>query len=151
MKTRAPLYIVLSILWMTNGLLAEAGDGSRLADEIETPDALLQTTDEEKRRTRYGDEDIYISSEGDKENAIVKPDPLERMLDQPGARRRGDGDIRLKFEPEGELADKSIEHPDPILSAPGSAKSGQKQKDRKRSRDRDDELETPDPLLDNMN
>ncbi|HEB67855.1 MAG TPA: hypothetical protein ENI93_07900 [Gammaproteobacteria bacterium] len=147
MKTRMTLYAAL-VLSGLGGQFAALGDSRpELADEIETPDALLRSTDEKERKEQYGDEDIYISSEGEKENAIITPDPLERSV---GSGERPEGDIRLRLEPSLDESDKAIEHPDPLLKTP-KARGDNKPKSGRPSKDKRDELETPDPLLDNMN
>ncbi len=122
-----------------------ANDSVYMSDSIETPDALLRSTDTESNRSGYGEEKIVVSPQGAKNNSIVKPDLLESSLSDEGKNKATSKDIEVK---EGDATDKAIEHPDVLLKSTKKKTVGKKNNSFNRTRDG---LEMPDPLLDNVN
>ncbi len=116
-----------------------------LAEEIETPDLLIRAVDPEKRNEQYGEEDIYISGEGAKQNQLVTPDPLQRTLDSEAVESASPReDIKLKHRNPTE-EDKAIETPDRLLKTLKDSVTGNDDESKK------EDLVTPDPLMDNVN
>lgn len=124
----AALLAVCCWVWAAQVTSAESRDP--LAEDQETPDPLLQSTQPEERAKRYGSEGIYIQEGGDKDASQVSPDPLERSVQPPPVPGQ---------QVPVQLPGLEREPPE------AEQKKGKKTDSRKGS-----ELQTPDPLLDNI-
>jgi len=144
MKNCKPLYVVIGLFISINQNVM-ASDSAYMSDDIETPDALLRSTETENKHSGYGEGNIVISSQGAKNNSIVKPDLLESSLSEEGKDKTASKDMQLKS---GDATDKAIEHPDALLRSTKKQSVGKKNNPSHRKRD---DLEMPDPLLDNVN
>lgn len=120
---------------------ASAEEEMQLADEVETPDVLLQESDDKAKQVRYGDDDIKLSPQGRKDNAQITPDPLEKNL-MPKATKE-------------ELEKQALEDQRREEQKRKAKKQGKKdivKKDQQlKTRPTDDEILTPDPLIDMLN
>jgi len=116
--------IAISISFISSlSVSVHATDNQKLADEVETPDVLIQETDTNAKKVKYGDKDISISPDGEKNKKQITPDPLEKLL--------------MPDKDTGESAQKEIKN-NKIKSTPKKTNA-------------DDEILTPDPLLDMFN
>jgi len=147
MKTQKPVYFAIALFFTMHHSSAMAKDEVNRADDIEMPDTLLQTTDPDKQKTCYGEEEIVISADGAMDNAVVKPDPLESSFNDKDKKAGALKDIELKSEDATE-EDKAIEHPDPLLKTTKDKNTVKKNNNKPSQHD---DLEMPDPLLDNIN
>ncbi|VAX00959.1 hypothetical protein MNBD_GAMMA22-982 [hydrothermal vent metagenome] len=127
-------YVLITLFFTMMQITVNANDDVILSNDLEMPDPLLQTTDPEKKATSYGEEDIVISGDGEKNNDIIKPDPILSTVED--KKKSTAKDIKLKSVIVTEQ-DQAIEHDDQLLK---NTKANQQ-----------DDLEVPDPLLDNMN
>lgn len=120
----------LLALAMTLAITAHATDRNRadLADDVETPDPLLQRGGSDSKV--YGDDQIYVREDGYKDNEDNRPDALERS-------------VRPKQQDSGrKKKDTRVFYDDP---------NKPKKTEKPSARDkRDDSIETPDNLLDNL-
>lgn len=115
---------------------AAGADQQPLADEIETPDSLLQTADPDEQEKQYGSERILIQKGGAKDDHQRRPDPLESSLEPPGKDDQGQ---------QVELLEPSPPSDDEKETA-GARKGGLFEREKK---GRMDQI-TPDPLLDSV-
>ncbi len=124
MKTKQSALFVIILFSLFHSLNVNAKDPANTANEIETPDALLQNVAPKDKKVKYGDSDISISPNGKKENALVAPDPLERQLeakkkkqkDQPVSKKiKKARDTKIK-KTQKPRPDQNIETPDPLLN-----------------------------------
>ncbi len=144
MKTQKPLYIAIVLLFSISQQAAFANDNYNLGDDIEKPDTLLEAANPDKKETVYGEDNIVISGDGAKQNDIIKPDPILNTVKTKTT--KPNKDIELKSESATEK-DKSIEHDDQLLKT-----TIKKDKVNKSNQsDKQNDLEMPDPLLDNVN
>ncbi len=134
MNNKNYIYFSIAIFFSVMPVTVSANDETMLSDDLELPDPLLQTADPDKKATSYGEEDIVISGDGDKNNDLTKPDPILNTVED--TKKSTTKDINLKSVIVTEQ-DQAIEHDDQLLKNTKSNKQ--------------DELEMPDPLLDNMN
>jgi len=146
MKIKTPLMIVSALFFSMNQGTVLA-DKAPLESDIETPDTLLQTANPDKRKASYGEENIVISGDGAKDNDITKPDLLLKTVEKKP--KSTSEDIKLQSKNITE-ADKAIETDDPLLRTTKKKEPVDKNKALHKSH-KHNELETPDPLLDNMN
>ncbi|MCF6209541.1 MAG: hypothetical protein L3K24_02445 [Gammaproteobacteria bacterium] len=149
MKNQKPVCFLVALFFTIHHGVAMTEDevNINLADDIEMPDTLLQTTDPEKQKNRYREEEIVISEDGAKDSAIVKPDPLEADFDDKEKKSDTSKDIELKSEGVTK-ENKSIEHPDRLLKTTKDKSDIQNNNNKQSPYD---DLEIPDPLLDNIN
>ncbi len=111
-------------------------DQKPLADDIETPDSLLLTTDPNGQEKQYGSERILIQKGGAKDDRQRRPDPLESSLEPP------------KVDDQGQ----EIELFDPSPRTDGDRESTEARKRgfiEREKKGRMDQI-TPDPLLDSV-
>jgi len=139
--------IAALLLAMQAPAVAEQQQERPLATDIETPDPLLIDTDPDKRNRQYGEKDIYISGEGDRQNQLVKPDPLEKALDEKKEGGAPSGDIKV-MPRETTEEDKAIETPDRLLK---TIRDGANGNTGNNDGGNHGDLVTPDPLLDSVN
>ena len=144
MKIKKPLYIATALFFSMSQQVANAGDDYPLGDDIETPDTLLQAAEPDKKKVVYGEDNIVIFGDGDKQNDIIKPDPILSTVntEKPSSSK----DIKLQL---GNVTeeDKAIEHDDQLLKTTDKKKSVKKGS----GSEKQNELEMPDPLLDSVN
>ncbi len=141
MKNSKQLYRYIALLLAVSSVSAYANDELLLGDDQEMPDPLLQMSDPDKNKVHYGDENIVISGDGAKNNAIIKADPLLTTIEN--KKKSTEKDIKLKDVVVTEQ-DKAIEYDDLLLKTADGDSANKKQK-------KNDELEMPDPLLDSFN
>jgi len=134
MRFRYALIAAGIVLPFTFSLNSYAQDDSQLATEVETPDVLIQDTDEKKKKQRYGDKDIKLSPDGRKDNAQITPDPLEKLLTP---KEKLDAEDRQKLE----------KH----LQKKKAVKATTEKPSKAKKPSANDEILTPDPLLDILN
>ncbi len=134
MNNKNYIYLFVAVFFSMIPITLSANDETILSDELELPDPLLQTSDPEKKATSYGEENIVVSGDGEKNNEITKPDPILNTVDD--SKKSTAKDIKLKSVIVTEQ-DQAIEHDDQLLKNTKSNKQ--------------DDLEMPDPLLDNIN
>jgi len=146
MKTQKPLYFTIVLFFAMSQGSALASDAQELADDIEKPDTLLQATQPGLKKLSYGEEKIVISGEGDKNNDIVTPDPLEKTVRNKEKKSAVSKDFELKV---GNITeeDKALEHADPLLGTTNKKAV----KKLSNPSGKNDDLEMPDPLLDSIN
>lgn len=126
MKIKRFLIAISISFGFSFSLSVHAMDNEKLADEVETPDLLIQETDTKEKNLRYGDKDISISPDARKDKSQIKPDPLEKLL---------------MPEKNNEDLDKKIIQKKKIIKIKSAPKKSTA----------DDEILTPDPLLDMIN
>ncbi len=161
MKTQIPLWSMAVACLLNHGVLV-ASDGSYSADDLETPDSLLQLSDPDREKVRYGDDDIVVSDDGVKNNSLVKPDPLERSVNPSVPNHRTKHSVHSAHSESPVRATKKAKHKMPAPVVPKSqhekptdtdySVTQPVQRNDKRVSDdesyKDSQLEYPDPLLD---
>jgi hypothetical protein len=136
MKKRKLLFFFIAAILSISSVPVSASDKGTLADDLEMPDPLLGTTDPDKKKKIYGEEKIVISGDGAKNNEIIKPDPLLKTVEDKTESTAKDIELKSVLVTED---DQAIEPEDQLLKTTKKKKSS-----------KNDELEMPDPLLDNM-
>ena len=122
------------VLPFTLSLNSYAQDDSQLATDVETPDVLIQDTDEQKKKQRYGDKDIKLSPDGRKDNAQITPDPLEKLIT-----------------PKDKLEEADAQKSEKYLQKKKAVKAAIEKSSKAKKPSANDEILTPDPLLDILN
>jgi len=148
MRNRKSLYTSIALLFAIPLTISSGyvlAQDTNLADDIENPDSLEKIVSPEKKNAQYGESNIVISGDGDKHNEIVTPDPLESSVSKKHDDKAHAKSIKLQPREVTE-DDKAIESPDPLLRT-----TQPKKKASRSSSQRNSDLETDDPLLDNMN
>lgn len=149
MKNQKPVCFFVALFFAIHHGAAMTEDEVNidLADDIEMPDTLLQTTDSKRQKNRYREEGIVISEDGAKDSAIVKPDSLEAGFDD--KEKKSDTSKNIELKSEGVTkGNKSIERPDRLLKTTKDKSDIQNNNNKQSPYD---DLEIPDPLLDNIN
>ncbi len=149
MKIKNHLYFAITLLFSLNQTVAFAYD--TLADDLETPDTLLQTANPDAHKPSSGDGNIVISSGGAKNNDIDTPDPILSTVKVKESSVSKDFKVKSRKVTED---DKALESVDPLLkttksSSTKSSSSKSSYLDKK-SKDQNS-LEMPDPLMDSIN
>ncbi len=123
MKLKQSSSFAIIIFSLCHGFTANAKDSVNMADEIETPDVLLQNSGPKDKKVRYGDTDISVSPKGKKDNALVAPDLLERQVeakdkykeDQTISKKKKQAKEKFTKKSEKYEPGNNIETPDPLL------------------------------------